>query len=94
MAVSIPTNGVSSNVRSNLQNNVLFLAHLNTDSKNRLYYGDNLDVLRSLTKDTSVCGKVKLVYIDPPYSTGGIFQTRDLKDAYTDTLTKWFFILK
>lgn len=86
MAVSIPTNGVKSDAQFSPQDNILFTAHLATSSRNRLYYGDNLDVLFSLTKDTNVCGKVKLVYIDPPYSTGGIFQTRNLKDAYTDTL--------
>ena len=86
MAVSIPTSGVKSNAQFSPQDDVLFTAHLEACSRNRLYYGDNLDALLSLTRDTNICGKVKLVYIDPPYSTGGLFQTRNLKHAYTDTL--------
>ena len=53
----------------------------------RLYHADNLDVLSCLVKDTDVCGKVDLVYIDPPYNTGGAFETRDLKPAYNDNFT-------
>lgn len=37
--------------------------------------GDNLDVLKLL--QTSYAGKVKLIYIDPPYNTGGAFVYRD-----------------
>lgn len=53
----------------------------------RLYHADNLDVLTYLTKDNNVCGKVDLVYIDPPYNTGGAFETRDFKLAYNDNFT-------
>ena len=53
----------------------------------RLYHADNLDVLSCLVKDTDVCGKVDLVYIDPPYNTGGAFETRDFKPAYNDNFT-------
>ncbi|MBO4288203.1 MAG: site-specific DNA-methyltransferase [Kiritimatiellae bacterium] len=53
---------------------------------NRLYWGDNLPILRSLLSDERICGKVKLVYIDPPYATNRVFQSRDQKDAYTDLL--------
>lgn len=35
----------------------------------RLYHADNLDVLNFLVKDDDVCGKVNLIYIDPPYNT-------------------------
>ncbi len=38
---------------------------------NKLIYGDNLLVLKSLEQDYS--GKVKCVFIDPPYNTGGKF---------------------
>lgn len=86
MAVSIPMNGVKQPMLSKNQGDVIFVPHTFVDSYNKLYYGDNLDVLRTLVKDDSVCGKVKLIYIDPPYSTGGIFQTRNLKDAYNDNL--------
>lgn len=55
-------------------------------AKNRLYLGDNLPVLSALANDVSVCGKVRLVYIDPPYATKSIFQSRKQTDAYTDLL--------
>lgn len=53
----------------------------------RLYHADNLDVLNFLVKDENVCGKVNLIYIDPPYNTGGAFETRDFKHAYNDNFT-------
>lgn len=53
----------------------------------RLYHADNIDVLTYLVKDTDVCGKVDLVYIDPPYNTGGAFETRDFEPAYNDNFT-------
>jgi adenine-specific DNA-methyltransferase len=55
-------------------------------SRNRLYYGDNLDVLLSLTADPLVYGKITLVYIDPPFSTQGEFLSRSQQKAYEDTL--------
>ncbi len=54
---------------------------------NRLYFGDNLAVLADLATDPKVKGKVTLTYIDPPYSTNSIFQTRDQENAYSDLLT-------
>lgn len=53
----------------------------------RLYYADNIDVLSVLLQDKDVAGKVTLIYIDPPYNTGGAFETRDFKHAYDDNLT-------
>lgn len=53
----------------------------------RLYHADNLDVLNVLLDDNEVCGKVTLIYIDPPYNTGGAFETRDFKHAYDDCFT-------
>lgn len=50
----------------------------------RLYHADNIDVLNTLLDDKDVCGKVTLIYIDPPYNTGGAFETRDFKYAYND----------
>lgn len=40
----------------------------NKDSKNIYISGDNLDALQHLVKSYS--GKVKVIYIDPPYNTG------------------------
>lgn len=53
----------------------------------RLYLADNINVLTSLLADKDVCGKVTLIYIDPPYNTGGVFETRDFKHAYDDRFT-------
>ena len=55
-----------------------------TDGIKRLYHADNLDVLNLLVNDENVSGKVTLIYIDPPYNTGGAFETRDFKLAYND----------
>jgi adenine-specific DNA-methyltransferase len=53
---------------------------------NRLYYGDNLPILAALMRDPAVSGKVRLVYIDPPYATRSVFQSRSQADAYADLL--------
>ena len=54
---------------------------------NRLYYGDNLPILAGLISDADVFGKVRLVYIDPPFATNKVFKSRNQSDAYQDTLT-------
>ena len=40
-------------------------------SENLIIEGDNLEVLKLLQK--SYYGKVKMIYIDPPYNTGNEF---------------------
>ncbi|GIK65172.1 MAG: hypothetical protein BroJett018_29660 [Chloroflexota bacterium] len=55
--------------------------------QSRLYFADNLEVLAHLRHDEAVCGKVRLVYIDPPYSTNSVFKSRSQTDAYQDLLT-------
>ena len=48
----------------------------NWDSTENLYIeGDNLEVLKLLQE--SYLGKVKMIYIDPPYNTGHDFVYRD-----------------
>ena len=54
---------------------------------NRLYYGDNLDILAALATDKSVRGQVKLIYIDPPFATEGVFVSRKQEYAYHDILS-------
>ncbi len=44
-------------------------------TKNLFIEGDNLDALRLLQKDYA--GKIKLIYIDPPYNTGTDFAYND-----------------
>lgn len=53
---------------------------------NRLYFGENLSVLAALTRDPNIRGKVRLIYIDPPYATQSVFQSRNQADAYMDLL--------
>src|SRR5712691_2402520 len=42
---------------------------------NRLIFGDNLLALKAL--ETEFAGKVKCVFIDPPYNTGSAFEHYD-----------------
>lgn len=42
---------------------------------NRLIFGDNLLALKALEQE--FCGKVKFIYIDPPYNTGSAFAHYD-----------------
>jgi len=61
-------------------------------SDNKLYYGDNLDVLKHLIHNTKLQGKVKLIYIDPPYGTNSVFYSRNQKSSYKDDLIGSHFI--
>lgn len=54
--------------------------------ENRLYFGDNVDVLSALARDPCVRGHVRLVYIDPPFATQSVFHSRKLHHAYEDVL--------
>ena len=45
------------------------------DSENMLIHGDNLLALKALEQDYA--GKVKCIYIDPPYNTGAAFEHYD-----------------
>lgn len=59
---------------------------------NSLHFGDNLSVLASLLQNPTVCGKVKLIYIDPPFATKSVFQSRSQKEAYDDLRAGSHFI--
>lgn len=65
---------------------------------NRLYEGDNLEVLKALTTEPSIKGNIRLIYIDPPFGTGQDFtysegrystisRTNGGGSAYKDGLT-------
>jgi adenine-specific DNA-methyltransferase len=45
-----------------------------SDWTNMLVLGDNFKALGALIQDDSIKGKVKLIYIDPPFSTGQDFR--------------------
>ena len=54
------------------------------DTENLYIEGDNLEVLKSLQK--SYFGKVKMIYIDPPYNTGRDFI---YKDNFRDSIDNY-----
>ena len=45
------------------------------ETENMLIHGDNLLALKALEKDYA--GKIKCIYIDPPYNTGSAFEHYD-----------------
>ena len=59
------------------------------NTKNMLIIGDNLDALKLLQE--SYLGKIKMIYIDPPYNTGHDFVYHDnftvKKNDYVDNTT-------
>jgi adenine-specific DNA-methyltransferase len=55
------------------------------ETQNLVIEGDNLEVLKLLQK--SYAGKVKLIYIDPPYNTGNDFV---YKDDFRDSIKNYF----
>lgn len=58
------------------------------NTENMLIYGDNLLALKALEQDFT--GKIKCIYIDPPYNTGNAF------DHYDDNLEHsiWLNLIK
>jgi adenine-specific DNA-methyltransferase len=59
---------------------------------NRFYFGDNAEILAALAEDPDICGKVRLVYIDPPFATQSSFHSRELNHAYDDVVDGAEFI--
>jgi site-specific DNA-methyltransferase (adenine-specific)/adenine-specific DNA-methyltransferase len=53
---------------------------------NKLIFGDNLQVLKELMYDPEVKGKVRLVYIDPPFATKQEFRGSQDQKAYQDKI--------
>ena len=58
--------------------------------ENMIVFGDNLQFLKTINENRDplikdkVKGKVKLIYIDPPFATQDEFQNKDGAKAYTD----------
>lgn len=101
MATGIPSRGGKSRVSYRLeydgktpeseilngeQANAIRILSVPGSPVNRMYYGDNLYVLRTLAYDPEIAGRVRLIYIDPPYATGGRFECRQQVHAYDDHL--------
>lgn len=66
-------------VQLNQTGRVKKIAHIKA---NAFMLADNFYGLKKLADDYT--GKVKLIYLDPPYGTGKDFQSRALKHAYKD----------
>lgn len=60
--------------------------------ENSLYHADNLGVLAALALNEKVAGKIKLVYIDPPFATAAAFESRKQEHAYDDHLVGPAFV--
>ena len=54
---------------------------------NQLISGDNLLALKALEQDCA--GKIKCVYIDPPYNTGSAFKHYDDGENLHGFVCKW-----
>jgi adenine-specific DNA-methyltransferase len=52
-----------------------------------LYHAENLSALLWLRQQSDVRGKVRAIYIDPPYATSMTFVDRDVNHAYEDHLS-------
>ena len=73
------------------------------EKENKLFYGENLTILKSLIEDFNLEGKIDLIYIDPPFATNNIFTFSEGRSntisnskgdeiAYKDTLKDEKFI--
>ena len=56
------------------------------DWTNKLIFGDNLQAMKALLDDPTVKGKVKLIYIDPPFATKKDFRGTQDQKAYQDKI--------
>jgi site-specific DNA-methyltransferase (adenine-specific)/adenine-specific DNA-methyltransferase len=59
---------------------------------NKLIFGDNLQAMKSLLDDPEVKGRVKLIYIDPPFATKQEFRGSQDQKAYQDKIAGAKFI--
>ena len=59
---------------------------------NKLIFGDNLQIMKSLLADPEVKGQVKLIYIDPPFATKQEFRGSQDQKAYQDKIVGAKFI--
>ncbi len=68
--------------------------HINSDgmADNLLFWGNNFDVLLQLLHEGKFTHKIRLIYIDPPFSTKGTFHSKDQAHAYSDILSGGQFV--
>jgi adenine-specific DNA-methyltransferase len=56
------------------------------DEYNKIFFGDNFDALTHLYHNLDFSNKISLIYIDPPFGTNSVFQSRSQKYSYKDDL--------
>ncbi len=64
------------------------------ESENMLIHGDNLLALKALEQDYA--GKIKCIYIDPPYNTGSRIDADGKEVGYDDGIehSEWLSMMK
>lgn len=71
----------------------LVLVEKHGDSNiNKLFIGDNLNILKTLYNNPEIRNRVDLIYIDPPFGTGQDFIGYDQDKSYSDKLINSEFI--
>ena len=73
-------------------NNTGFQPPLPADNQHILIQGDNYPVLKKLSAQFS--GKVNLIYIDPPYTTGNDFTYKDDFSSKEDRHSAWLSFMQ
>ena len=69
-------NNIEVEPRLLLEDKTLSNCKLDENTENMLIHGDNLLALKALEK-AGYTGKIKCIYIDPPYNTGAAFEHYD-----------------
>jgi adenine-specific DNA-methyltransferase len=62
------------------------------DETNKIYFGENFDVLSHLYHNLHYADKINLIYIDPPFGTNSVFQTRNQRNSYRDDMIGCHYI--
>jgi len=70
---------------------VPFEPYIHSAFTDTLYFGDNQNALLSLLRNGQK-GKIDLIYVDPPYATNGVFESRSQEHAYNDLSTGAAFL--
>ena len=63
----------------------------------KIFFGDNLPILKTLYEDPNIRGEITLVYIDPPFATQRVFDENDdltklSQKAYEDQLSGYDYL--
>lgn len=72
-------------------------------SDNKLFWGENTQILKKLITDYQLEGKIDLIYIDPPFASNNVFtyseertstisKEKNAQIAYSDTLKGYEFL--